>query len=247
MNNATATIIGALILGLAIAAATWSRARSTRAARGWATSIPRSPRWPRTRKPWRGPPPRHRLAAGAPDPNRQYDVKVGRAPVRGPEDAKVTIVEFSDFQCPFCAKVGPTLKKIEEEYGDREVRIAFKQLPLDFHAKAVPASKAALAAGKQGKFWEMHDLIFANQKELGPRAVSRLGQRARSRRGAVQEGHGLRGHPEMDRLGQAGGGPDGRDRHPQLFRQRLLSLRGPALRGLQGRDRQAAGRQLVLE
>jgi protein-disulfide isomerase len=103
---------------------------------------------------------------GAPeDGNTVYKVAVGNAAVKGPADAKVTIVEVSDFQCPFCSRVGPTLKQIETEYAGK-VRIAFKHNPLPFHQDAPLASEAALAAGEQGKFWEMHDKLFANQQAL---------------------------------------------------------------------------------
>jgi protein-disulfide isomerase len=102
-----------------------------------------------------------------PNPNKRYKVNTKGSPSIGPETAAVTIVEFSDFQCPFCGRVGPTLRKIEEEYGD-QVRIVFKHQPLDFHAKAPAAHAAAEAAHRQGKFWEMHDKIFANQKQMSP-------------------------------------------------------------------------------
>ncbi len=100
-----------------------------------------------------------------PDPDKVYEIDLGDAPVRGPEEAPVTIVEFSDFQCPFCRRVTPTLARIEKEYGDR-VRVVWKHFPLPFHRDAMLAHKAAVAAGRQGKFWEMHDLIFENQKSL---------------------------------------------------------------------------------
>ena len=87
-----------------------------------------------------------------PDPAKVYEVKVDGAPLRGAENARVTIVEFSDFQCPFCSRVTPTLKKLLEEYPD-DVRVVYKHLPLPFHQRALPAAKAAVAAGKQGKFW----------------------------------------------------------------------------------------------
>jgi protein-disulfide isomerase len=77
----------------------------------------------------------------------------------------VTIVEWSDFQCPYCGRVSPTLAKIREEYGD-QVRLAFKHLPLAIHPQAQAAHAAAEAAHRQGKFWEMHDLIFTNQRDL---------------------------------------------------------------------------------
>ncbi len=100
-----------------------------------------------------------------PDPNRDYKVDVGEAPVKGSDDAVVTIVEWSDFQCPFCNRVSPTLAKIEAEYGDK-VRIAFKHLPLSIHPQAPQAHAASIAAHRQGKFWEMHDRIFSNQRDL---------------------------------------------------------------------------------
>jgi protein-disulfide isomerase len=81
------------------------------------------------------------------------------------KDPLVTIVEFSDFQCPFCAKVTPTLDQISKEYGD-QVRVVFKQLPLAMHAQAKPAARAALAAHEQGAFWEMHDKLFEKQREM---------------------------------------------------------------------------------
>ncbi len=102
-----------------------------------------------------------------PDPNKRYEIDVEGSPSLGPESSKVTIVEFSDFQCPFCARVVPTIKKVEEEYGD-QVRVVFKHLPLNIHPKAPAAHAAAEAAHRQGKFWEMHDKIFANQREMSP-------------------------------------------------------------------------------
>ncbi len=100
-----------------------------------------------------------------PDDTKQYDVDLGDAPIKGPESAPVTIVEWSDFQCPFCKRVTPTLAQIEKEYGDK-VRFAFKHLPLSIHAQAPQAHAAAEAAHRQGRFWEMHDRIFANQRDL---------------------------------------------------------------------------------
>ncbi len=90
---------------------------------------------------------------------------VGNSYAKGPKNALVTIVEFSDFQCPFCSRVGPTLKQIHSTYG-KKVRVVFKHQPLPFHKDAPLASEYALAAGEQGKFWEMHDKLFANQKAL---------------------------------------------------------------------------------
>jgi protein-disulfide isomerase len=105
-------------------------------------------------------------AAGAPAaPEGKQDVKLGDAPVKGPANAKVTLIAFSDFQCPFCSRAVPTLKQVEEDYKGK-IRIAFKQLPLPFHDKAHLAAEASLAANEQGKFWQMHDKLFANQQAL---------------------------------------------------------------------------------
>ena len=84
----------------------------------------------------------------------------------GPENAPITIVEFSDFQCPYCSRVVPTLKEIVARYPD-EVRVVFRHLPLDFHAQARGAAMASICAGQQEKFWEYHDLLFANQRAMG--------------------------------------------------------------------------------
>ena len=105
--------------------------------------------------------------AKRPDPRQHYSVKTSGAPAKGAKKPKITVVEFSDFQCPFCARVMPTLTQIEKEYGDR-VEIVFKHLPLRIHSKAPAAHAAAEAAHRQGKFWEMHDLIFENQREMAP-------------------------------------------------------------------------------
>ncbi len=87
-------------------------------------------------------------------------------PAKGPANAPVTIVEFSDFQCPFCSRLTPTLKQVEEKYGNK-VRVVFRQYPLPFHQNAQKAAEASLCALDQGKFWELHDAMFGNQQELG--------------------------------------------------------------------------------
>jgi protein-disulfide isomerase len=94
-----------------------------------------------------------------------YKVPVGNSQVKGSKDALVTIIEFSEFQCPFCSRVNPTMDQLLKEY-DGKVRVAFKHLPLPFHQDAPLAAEASLAAGEQGKFWEYHDILFKNQKAL---------------------------------------------------------------------------------
>ena len=104
---------------------------------------------------------------GRPDPGRRYAVNTNGSPSRGNARAKVAIVEFSDFQCPFCGRVTPTLEEVRKKHPD-DVRIVFKHLPLSMHAKAPAAHAAAEAAHRQGRFWEMHDRIFANQAAMAP-------------------------------------------------------------------------------
>lgn len=96
---------------------------------------------------------------------RVKDVPVGDSPSRGAKNAVVTIVEFSDMQCPFCAKSAPVLQELVRQYPGK-VRWVFKHHPLAFHPDAALAHKAVLAADGQGKFWEMHDAIFADQKNM---------------------------------------------------------------------------------
>jgi protein-disulfide isomerase len=90
-----------------------------------------------------------------------YNIELGSAPIRGPKDAPVTIVEFSDFQCPYCAGLQATLDQVLKAFP-KDVRIVFKQYPLNIHQYARQAAAAALAAHAQGKFWPMHDKLFAN-------------------------------------------------------------------------------------
>lgn len=83
------------------------------------------------------------------------------SPALGPKNAPITIVEFSDFECPYCARSWPTIQGIMKRH-EGKVRVIYKHSPLPFHKKAIPAHKAALAAARQGKFWPYHDLLVAN-------------------------------------------------------------------------------------
>jgi len=102
------------------------------------------------------------------DPPRLAVELASSDPVRGNAGAPVTIVEFSDYQCPFCGRVTPTLAKIREAYGNR-VKFVWKDFPLtQIHPQAFKAAEAAHCAGDQGKYWEFHDKLFANQQALQP-------------------------------------------------------------------------------
>ncbi len=92
-------------------------------------------------------------------------VDPGDGPARGPKGAPVTIVEFSDFQCPYCVRAAPTVERIREVYGDR-VRFVYRDMPLPMHPLAAKAAEAGACAADQGKFWEMHDRLFAASGKL---------------------------------------------------------------------------------
>ena len=99
------------------------------------------------------------------DYNKVHNIPVLNSPIRGNAKAPITVVEFSDFECPYCARLQPTLKQVLDAYPDK-VRLVYKEFPLSFHKQAKNASKAALAAGEQGKYFEMHDLIFKDYNKL---------------------------------------------------------------------------------
>lgn len=99
------------------------------------------------------------------DADKVKNVPIDGSPTVGPDNAPITIVEFADFECPHCGEVAPLLDKLVESHkGD--IRFVFKMFPLPGHPHAEPAARAAVAAGKQGKFWEMHHKLFANQHHL---------------------------------------------------------------------------------
>ena len=94
--------------------------------------------------------------------------------LRGSRDAAVTLIEYVDFQCPFCARAHAALTQLQQRHGER-LALVVRHLPLaDKHPFAEAAAQAAEAAGAQGKFWEMHDLLFANQARLDAGALSAL-------------------------------------------------------------------------
>jgi protein-disulfide isomerase len=93
----------------------------------------------------------------------------------GPASARLTLVEFGDFQCPYCGAVQPTVKQVLATYPD-DVALAFVNFPLSMHAYALHAAEAFMAAGRQGKAWEMHDQMFANQQALTDADLDRYAQ-----------------------------------------------------------------------
>jgi protein-disulfide isomerase len=97
-------------------------------------------------------------------------IPVSGAPSMGPQNAPITIVEFSDFQCPYCAAAVPEISAVLKAYPT-QVRLIFKQYPLEIHPQADLAAAAAVAAQKQGKFWAMHDAMFANNTNLSRKSI----------------------------------------------------------------------------
>jgi protein-disulfide isomerase len=125
-----------------------------------------------------------------------YKIEPGDAPRRGGAQPKVTIIEFSDFQCPFCSRVEKTLATLLADYGD-DVALVFRHDPLPFHEQAMPAALAVEAAREQGKFWEMHDALFGDQEHLDHAGL---------------EGHARALGLDMKRFGAARGGARANER-----------------------------------
>lgn len=122
------------------------------------------------------------------DTTTVWKVAVGKSPVRGRATAPVTVVIFSDFQCPFCAKARKTIEKLTSHYGDK-LRLVFKNNPLDFHPRAEPAATFAMEARKQGgdaKFWEAYDLLYDRQTNLTDAELVAYGESLGLRADAVQ-------------------------------------------------------------
>jgi protein-disulfide isomerase len=99
------------------------------------------------------------------EPPRQM-VAAGNSPAKGPAKAPIEIIEFSDFQCPYCLRVDPTVQQVLGTYGDR-IRFVYRHYPLPNHPNARPAAEAAACAEEQDKFWQYHDRLFANPSKLG--------------------------------------------------------------------------------
>jgi protein-disulfide isomerase len=104
------------------------------------------------------------------------NIDISGAPFKGPADAPVTIVEFTDFQCPYCARITPVLNQVLEK-NQGKVKLVYMAFPLSTHPFARKAAGAAFAAGKQGKFWEYHDLLFQNYNRLNDQVIQELAQK----------------------------------------------------------------------
>jgi len=154
--SAILTLIAGLVLGFFIGQATRSTAPSPSPSSGVA------------QRPGTTPPARQRPPADS----TVFRLPVEDSPIRGPADALVTLVEFSDYQCPFCRQAHATVTQVEKKYSGK-VRLVMKQFPLvSLHPLAMGASKAAVAAGLQGRYWEMHDRLFSSP-QLDPDTLER--------------------------------------------------------------------------
>jgi diadenylate cyclase len=137
--------------------------------------------------------------------------------VRGPEDAPVTLVKYGDYECPYCGQLHPVLRELQERAGER-VRFVFRHFPLDSaHPRARRAAQAAEAAATQGRFWEMHDLLYERQDELGEEYLMRYAAELGLDLGRFEEDLANDNHAwriEEDRLGGERAGVGGT---PALF------------------------------
>ena len=120
------------------------------------------------------------------EPPRQ-NVKIAPATARrgARPNAPIEIIEFSDFQCPYCQRVGPTVKQVLDTYGDR-IHFVYRHYPLPNHPNARPAAEAVAVRNEQGKFWPYHDRLFANQRRLGGTRPQAVRRRSRPRRRQLQ-------------------------------------------------------------
>jgi len=112
-------------------------------------------------------------------PKLDVKVEAGNSPVLGKKDAKVQIIEFSDFQCPFCSRAADIVHQVAKKYGNK-VAISFKQFPLPMHKDAKPAAEASLCVNDQGtdKFWKYHDLLFKSQDKLDTASLEAMAKQA---------------------------------------------------------------------
>lgn len=107
----------------------------------------------------------------------KINVDITNAPFKGSANAPITIVEFADFQCPYCASAQPVVEEVLKQYKDK-IKFVFKNYPLvQIHPEAIPAAIAAECANKQGKYWQMHDALFENHKKLGEETYLSLAQK----------------------------------------------------------------------
>lgn len=99
-----------------------------------------------------------------------HDIDISGSPFQGPANAPVAVVVFSDFQCPYCARIGSIIDQVRAHFP-KQVKVVYKQFPLSSHRYSLYAAKASIAADAQGKFWEFHDLLFKNYSQLNEQKI----------------------------------------------------------------------------
>ncbi len=164
-----------------------------------------------------------------------------KGPAKGPKEAPITIVEFSDYQCPFCVKAEKTVAELLAAYPDK-IRLVYRDFPLPNHPLAPKASEAAHCADDQGKYWEMHDKLFGVEGKLEVDCPQAVRARADARRRQVRQVPRLRGEGQGGERAPQGGRGGGGERHAGVLRQRAAPLRRPAPRGVQEGGGRGAGR-----
>ena len=107
----------------------------------------------------------------------RFEIAVGASPTQGPEGAPITLVEFSDYECPFCKAVAPILKQVQERYPT-QLRLVYKNFPLEAHPQAKPAAEATMCAAEQGKFWEYHQKLFEKTPQIGTEQLASIAAEA---------------------------------------------------------------------
>jgi protein-disulfide isomerase len=116
----------------------------------------------------------------------RFEIAVGTSPSQGPADAAITLVEFSDYECPFCKSAEPILKQVRERYPT-QLRVVTKNFPLDAHPKAKPAAEAAVCAAEQGKFWELHAKLFEKAPQIDVAQLAPIAEEAGLDKGKFEE------------------------------------------------------------
>jgi protein-disulfide isomerase len=150
---------------------------------------------------------------------------------RGKPDAKVTLIEFSDFECPYCAAAAPVLEEFADKYPD--VRLCYSAYPLQGHPNAMPAAQAALFARDQGKFWQMHDALFAHQSSLSREKIVEIGAKVGLDRAKLQKALESGQYLEEIQASREAGRSAGIEATPTVYvngRKLLLSLATQSLR-----------------
>ncbi len=143
------------------------------------------------------------------DPDRDH--------VRGAADAQVTLVEYGDFQCPYCGEAYPVVHELLERFGD-QLRFVFRHMPLpDLHPRAPAAARASEAAAAQGRFWEMHDRLFEHQLELSDADLARHAEAIGLDLERFERDLGDAGHAARTEAALRSGAPSGVPRTPRFF------------------------------